>query len=237
LFAGIVTPGGRLEASGSNAEAPRAVGQSVLTLGWANGEPTLRAEGRGVKFFKQVGKQRVAIRVEVPGDRIEVEADAAGVVRVGRNGRFLRFQMNDDFAASIALVQELTAGSRALAGLEGLVATIESNPQQEARAVMTSYALLHAIRGSAAPSRAMANAVKPPTSPIAMRASSRKDESPAACWAEFAVTMNEYLTQFNECIETYWWIPGWTATCAFQFAVQAELAWFWTLSCSGGMPV
>jgi hypothetical protein len=45
------------------------------------------------------------------------------------------------------------------------------------------------------------------------------------------------MVEFNSCLDSYWWIPGWTSACALQFTLQAELAWFWLISCSGGMPV
>ncbi len=115
LLVGIVTSSAWPEA------APRtAPGEATFAFGWIKDEPTLRIEGRGVKFFKRVGRNNVSIRVEVPGDVIELEADVSGAVRYGRKGRFLRLQMKDDVAANIAKVQKLTAGSRALDGFEGL---------------------------------------------------------------------------------------------------------------------
>ena len=122
-------------------------------LGGPNGEPTLRAEGRGVKFFKRVGRDRVLIRVEVAGDRVEVEANTKGIVRVDRNGKLLRLQIQGQFKTALARIQKLTSGSAALDGLENLAAALEGQNHPEARSVMTSYALLHALRGSAGPSR------------------------------------------------------------------------------------
>jgi len=233
VIVGIVSPGARTEAA-----EPVRRGDTVFTPGWVKDEPTLRAEGRGVKFFKRVGRDRVVIRVEVNGDRVEVEADATGTVRIGRNGKVLRLSMQDRFEANVAKVQKLTAGSAALAGLEGLAASLEGQDRQDARSVMTSYALLHALRGSAGPSRSMARAVTPTSSAGVVRAMAvNREEIPTACWAEFATSLNQYLVEFNACTEDYWWIPGWNAACAFQFSLQGELAFFWLISCSGGMPV
>lgn len=239
LVMGIVTPSAWPEAATIRSSEPRtARAETTFTSGWVNGEPTLRAEARGVKFFKRVGRERVSIRVEVTGDRVEVEADNKGSVRVGRNGKFLQLSMQDQFGANIAKIQKLTAGSAALAGLEGLAAFLERQDRQEARSVMTSYALLHALRGSAGPSRTMAGAVTPVSSSRVVRAmATTREEGPAACWAEFATTMDQYLVEFNSCTDSYWWIPGWNAACAFQFSLQGELAFFWLISCSGGMPV
>ncbi len=232
LLAGVGTPGAWLEA------APRkAAVETKFTMGWVGDEPTLRVEGRGVKFFKRVGRDKVAIRVEVPGDVVELEAEASGAVRIGRKGRFLRLQMKDNFEANIAKVQKLTAGSTALAGLEGLVAALEANERQEARSVLTSYALLHAVRGSAAPTRSVLGSAKPAAGGRIVSAALGREGMPYACWMEYVGTVADYLVEFNSCVDSYWWIPGWPALCAFQFTVQSELAWFWLLSCSGGMPV
>lgn len=213
--------------------------ETKFTLGWANGEPTLSAEGRGVKFFKQVGRDRVMIRVEVPSDRIQLDADASGSLRIGRNGKFLTLQKSAPFEASIARVQKFTAGSKALDGLEGLAATLEWTDRMEAQSLLTSYSLLHAVRGSAAPARAMAAALKSPqpSARIVKAMAGAREEGPAACWAEYSSTLMSYWVDFNSCTGQYWWIPGWTAACSSQYLLQAELAWFWVLSCSGGMPV
>ena len=232
LIAGIVTPSAWPEAA-----ARKPAGEITYALGWIKDEPTLRVEGRGVKLSKRVGRDHVSIRVEVKGDVVELQADVAGRVRIGRKGRFLTLQMKDSFEASIAKVQKLTAGSEALEGLEGLVASMAGDERQAARSVLTSYALLHAVRGSAAPTRAVASTFKPFTGGVAARASFGREEGPFACWAEYASTVSNYLVEFNACFENYWWIPGWTSACAFQFSLQSELAWFWLISCSGGMPV
>ncbi len=231
LLVGIVTSSAWPEA------APRtAPGEATFAFGWIKDEPTLRIEGRGVKFFKRVGRNNVSIRVEVPGDVIELEADVSGAVRYGRKGRFLRLQMKDDVAANIAKVQKLTAGSRALDGFEGLVASLSSNDGPHAQSLRSSHALLNAMRGVTMPA-----AQTPPATPTGgpfTRAATRSAEGPFECWAEYASTVDSYSVQFTAClVEDYWWIPGWTSACAFQFTLQAELAWFWLIGCSGGMPV
>jgi len=239
MVLGLVAPSAWPEAATAKAGAPRTVRAGLtFTSGWVNGEPTLRGEGHGVSFFKRVSRERVTIRVEVTGDRIEVEADTKGTVRIGRNGRFLRLQMQDQFAANLAKIQKLTAGSAALNGLDRFAAALEGQDHQEARSVMTSYALLHALRGSAGPSRSMARAATPSGARGVVRAmATTREEGPTACWAEYETTLNQYLVEFNACTDSYWWIPGWNAACAFQFSLQGELAFFWLISCSGGMPV
>jgi len=231
LVAGIVSPTAWPEAAARSEGS----GGTTFTLGWVKDEPTLRVEGRGVKFFKQIGRDKVAIRVEVPGDVVELEAATSGAVRIGRKGRFLQLQMKDNFEASIAKVQKLTAGSKAFAGLEGLVASLGNSETPQAQSLRSSHALLNAVRGVTVP---LPSPQVVQTIGQATRAGFKAGaEGPFTCWAEFATTMYQYNVQFNACIEDYWWIPGWTAACGFQFALQAELAWFWLIGCSGGMPV
>jgi len=228
---GIVTPSAWPEA------APRTAGgaSTTFTHGWVKDEPTLRVEGRGVKFFKRVGRDKVTLRVEVPGDVIELEAATSGAVRIGRKGRFLQLQMKDNFESNIAKVQRLTAGSKAFAGLEGLVASLGSSEAPQAQSLRSSHVLLNAVRGVTVP---LPTPQVADTMGRAVRAGFKAAaEGPFACWAEFSSTVYQYQVQFNACLEDYWWIPGWTAACGFQFALQAELAWFWLIGCSGGMPV
>lgn len=235
LISAIVAPDARLGAAASKPQTARA-GLSFAS-GWVNGEPTLSAEGRGVKFFKRVGRDRVLIRVEVTGDRIEVIADTKGAVRIDRNGTILSLQMNGQFETAVTKMQQLMARSAALDGLEAVAAALEGQSHQDARSVMTSNALLHALRGSAGPSRHLARAATSSSTSGVVRAMAIREAGPTACWAEYETTLNHYLVEFNSCTDSYWWIPGWNAACAFQFSLQGELAFFWLIRCSGGMPV
>lgn len=215
-------------------------GETKFTTGWVKGDPTLRAEGRGVTFFKRVGRDKVSIRVEVPGDVIELEAGANGLVTFARKNRVLRLEMKGNIAGSVEQIQKLSAGSKALAGFEGLVAALAPSNTQEAQSLRSSHALLSAVRGVTIPVVAAPPAAAPTAAPsmrTAALASFARGETPYACWAEYSSTMYQYNVVFNSCIGDYWWVPGWTAACGLQFAIQSELAWFWLLSCSGGMPV
>lgn len=230
LLAGVATPTAWPEAS------PRTPGgETKFTSGWVENDPTLRAEGRGVKFFKRVSRDKVSIRVEVPGDVIELDAELNGAVRFARQSRVLRLQMKGNITGSVTQVQKLAAGSKALAGFEGLVASLASSTTHEAQSLRSSHALLSAVRGVTIPAAATPPA--PVSARRAVRASGARGETPYACWAEYSSTVYHYNVVFNECIEDNWWIPGWTAACGLQFAIQSELAWFWLISCSGGMPV
>lgn len=231
MIAAIATPSASPEA------APRKTGETTFTVSWEQEQPTLRAEGRGVKFFKRIGRDRVFIRVEVPGDAIDLEADVRGAIRVGRKGKSVAFQTKDSFDASIAKVQKLTAGSDALNRFEGLVASLAFSDTQNVQSLRSSHALINAVRGVTIPlvTPPAPTANRPLT--LARATTSFREEVPSACWAEYASTVNQYNVIFNDCIADYWWIPGWTAACGLQFAIQSELAWFWLISCSGGMPV
>jgi hypothetical protein len=60
---------------------------------------------------------------------------------------------------------------------------------------------------------------------------------PYECYINWAVTLAQYLAEYSECYENYGWIPGMIAVCTFEWMVKAELAWFWVIGCSGGVPV
>lgn len=209
-----------------------------LTSSTLGGESILRAEGKGIVFSKRVGKDRLHMHFEVPRDRIDLEVKMDGRLRLVRNGKVLTAEMKSDAANAVARIQQLTSGSPALAGFEALVASLASDQRVEAQSLRVSHALLHAVRGNNAPAMAFRAGPASRSAGGVVRAMARGvEEGPTACWAEYEYTVYQFNVQFNDCISSYWWIPGWTAACGFQFAVQAELAWFWLISCSGGMPV
>jgi hypothetical protein len=232
MFVGLMPTATPEAAPVKEATGPR------LTSSTADGESILRAVGKGVVFSKRVGKERVVMHLEVPRDRIDVELNTKGRLHLVRNGKVLRVEMKQNMAGAVAQVQRLMAGSPALAGFESLIASVAGDTRIEAQSLRVSHALLHAVRGNTGPAMAFADRRAPRSNASLVRAmAGGAGEGPFACWAEYEVTIDRYNVQFNACISDYWWIPGWTAACGFQFAVQAELAWFWLLSCSGGMPV
>lgn len=233
VLAVVAIPTARPEA----APARDATTSTKLAVATVNGESTLRAEAGGVTFSKRVGRDRVVMRLEAPRDWIDFEVNMDGRIRVIRNGQALSVAMKPDPAKAMARVQKLTSGSSALARFETLVASLAGDDRLEAQSLRVSHALLHALRGNSAP--AMAFAGRPARSDGALvRTMSRGlAEGPYACWAEYETTMYQYLVQLNDCVSQYWWIPGWTATCGAQYALQGELAFFWLIGCSGGMPV
>ncbi|MDP2322972.1 MAG: hypothetical protein Q8N51_02970 [Gammaproteobacteria bacterium] len=207
-----------------------------FTPGWVKGEPTLRVEGRGVTFFKRVGPDKVSLRIAVTGEVIELEANTGGTVRVSRQGQSVSVQMSAPFEQNIARVQKLVTGSKALAAFEGLVASLVSDDSLQAQSLRSSHGLLNAVRGVTV-AMAPLPAISKPKPRATLAGFKTSAEGPYACWAEYETTMNQYLVIFSSCLDSYWWIPGWTAACAFQFSLQGELAFFWLISCSGGMPV
>ena len=203
-----------------------------------NGQTILRAEGGGVTFVKRVGKNQIVIHLEAPRDRIDLEMNMDGQVRLVRNGTVLKVSMKDDMANAMARVQKLTTGSAALARFEALVASVAKDERVEAQSLRISHALIHAVRGNTGPAMAFAVRQAPRSDSGVVRAMSRSAvETPYACWSDYVAIVSQYNVDFNDCISSYWWIPGWTAACGAQFALQGELAFFWLISCSGGMPV
>ena len=238
LLVGVAMFVGLVPIATPEAAPVRAATGTRLTSSTADGESILRAEGRGVVFSKRVGKDRLVMHIEVPRDRIDLEVKTDGQLRLVRNGRVLTAAMKSDAASAVAGIRKFTAGSPALAGFEVLVAGLAGDQRIEAQSLRVSHALLHAVRGNNAPAMAFRGGPAARSDGGVVRAMARGVEAgPAACWAEYEVTVNQYNVIFNDCISDYWWIPGWTAACGFQFTVQAELAWFWLISCSGGMPV
>ena len=238
LLFGVALLVGLMPVARPEAAPAKSAAGARLTSSTANGESILQAEGKGVIFSKRVGKDRVVMRLEVPRDRIDLEVNMDGTVRLVRNGKVVTAKMKSDTASAVARIQKLTSGSSALAGFEALVAGVANDQRAEAQSLRVSHALLHVVRGNNAPAMAFrTRAASRSDSGVVRAMALGAEEGPSACWAEYEVTVDRYNVQFNDCISDYWWIPGWTAACGLQFAVQAELAWFWVISCSGGMPV
>src|SRR5262249_963862 len=108
------------------------------------------------------------------------------------------------------------------------------------RSVLTSWALVHALRGSDEPAIAVARRLAPPPSnqaftPVAMF--SKAEEVPIVCWAEYATTVTLYYMEYAQCLLDYGWFPMGAQACFFEWLVKAELAWFWLIGCHGGIPV
>jgi hypothetical protein len=237
LLFGVALLVGLMPVARPEAAPAKSAADARLTSSTASGESILRAEGKGVIFSKRVGKDRVVMHLEVPRDRIDLEVNMDGTVRIVRNGKVVAAQMKSDTASAVARIQKLTSGSSALAGFEALVAGVANDQRAEAQSLRVSHALLHVVRGNNAPAMAFRTRGASRSASGVVRAMALVEEGPSACWAEYEVTVDRYNVQFNDCISDYWWIPGWNAACGLQFAIQAELAWFWVISCSGGMPV
>jgi hypothetical protein len=211
-------------------------GDVLFKLGSSPKGSTLQAKGKGITFSKRLTAEGVRVQIDVPGDSVALEAAPNGTARLFRNGKTLRVRMTtagDDTER----VHRFLAGSKALLAFESLSLALEASTRPEAQSVLTSFALVHAVRGSGAPARVLANVVKTRQAARMLRASSRiGEEGPEQCWTEYSMTMNTYLTEFDTCYRNYGWVPGMNAVCAFEFVVKAELAWFWVIGCSGGVP-
>ncbi len=211
-------------------------GDVTFTIGVLPGESTLRAEGKGITFFKRLTADRVHVRIDVPGDWFALDAGTTGTARLTRNGKSMTLSMTAA-REEVAKAQQFAAGSKALAGFESLASALDSSTRPEAQSVLTSFALLHAVRGSVAPARELARTVQAMHAGNARRASWKTgEEMPYACWIDYATTVSLYTAEYSQCYLDYGWIPGLQAVCTFEWVVRVELAWFWLIGCSGGFP-
>ena len=179
-----------------------------------------------------------SIRVEAPGDTVQFETDMSGAATLRRNGKERRLLMSTPDGERAAQARQITTGSQAMSALDTLALSLVPSERPEARSLLTSYALVHAVSGTLAPVPPLSSPA-PPLAPREgvqlVKAMSR--EGPEACWAEYAYSVERYLTQFETCLQDWWWNPYVKTACTFEWAIKSELAWFWVITCSGGMPV
>ena len=231
----IVSSGSRVVAG----PAPIHRGADVrFTMGGTTKESTLTAEGLGVRVSKRVGPETVTIRIEVANDAIDLDANARGAVRLARRGKSVSLNMAARDAKAIATARQLTDGSAALKSFGAMITALESDQRNAAKSMLTSWALVNAIRGDDQIALDVARRFKAPAVTSMTPASfTAREETPIVCWAEYASTVFQYYAEYAQCLVDYAWIPGMAAVCSFEWIVKAELAWFWVIGCSGGVPV
>jgi len=209
-----------------------------FTLGGTAKESTVVAEGLGVRITKRIGAETVKIRIETAKDAVDIVAVAAGTVRLTRHGKSVTMSMRQRDPQLTAAARRLTEGSQALSSFDALIEALAGDERAVARSMVTSWALISAARGNdervVAAARRMTRITQPFT-PV--KATVSRDEVPVVCWAEYSSTVMTYYNEFTQCLLDYGWIPGMAQACTFEWTIKAELAWFWVLSCSGGMPV
>ena len=209
-----------------------------FTAGGTAKESTLTAEGLGVRVSKRVGPETVKIRIEVANDAIDVDATAGGAVRLARRGKSVSLNMAVRDAKAIATARRLTDGSAALKSFGAMIATLESDERNAAKSMLTSWALVNAIRGDDQIALGVARRFAAPRAMSMTPASfTAREEIPIVCWAEYSSTVAVYYHEYSQCLIDYAWIPGMVAVCSFEWLVKAELAWFWVIGCSGGVPI
>jgi len=209
-----------------------------FTAGGTPTESTLTAEGLGVRVSKRVGPETVKIRIEVANDAIDLDANAKGAVRMARRGKSVSLNMAVRDAKAIATARRLTDGSPALKSFGAMIATLESDERNAAKSMLTSWALVNAIRGDDQIALGIARRLAaPPARSMTPVSFTAREEVPIVCWAEYATTVSIYYSEYAQCLIDYAWIPGMAAVCSFEWLVKAELAWFWVIGCSGGVPV
>jgi len=232
----VLTTGSRVVAG----PAPIYRGADVkFTFGATPNEATVVAEGLGVRITKHVGREVVKIRIEVPKDVVDLEANAKSEVRVSRRGRSALISMANRDPKMIAEARRMTEGSQALTSFGALITALDSDNSAVAMSMRTTWALLNAARGNdgvvmSVARRVASGARRGPFTPASF--ASEREEGPTACWAEYESTINVYYGEFSSCLVDYGWIPMGAQACTFEWATKSELAWFWLISCDGGLP-
>ena len=209
-----------------------------FTAGGTPTESTLTAEGLGVRVSKRVGPETVKIRIEVANDAIDVDAAAGGAVRLARRGKSVSLNMAARDTKMIATARRMTEGSAALKSFAAMIAALGSDQRNAAKSMLTSWALVNAIRGDDQIALGVARRLAaPPAAAMTPVSFTKRDETPVVCWAEYSATVAGYYWEYSQCLLDFAWIPGMAAVCSFEWLVKAELAWFWVIGCSGGVPV
>ena len=209
-----------------------------FTAGGTSTESTLTAEGLGVRVSKRVGPETVKIRIEVANDAIDVDAAAGGAVRLARRGKSVSLNMAARDETMIAAARRMTEGSPALKTFAAMIVALGNDQRNAAKSMLTSWALVNAIRGDDQIALGVARRLAaPPAASMTPVSFTKRDETPVVCWAEYSATVAGYYWEYSQCLLDFAWIPGMAAVCSFEWLVKAELAWFWVIGCSGGVPV
>jgi hypothetical protein len=181
----------------------------------------------------------VKIRIEASKDVVDLEARAGGQVRLSRRGKAVTMNLASRDPKLIGQARRMTDGSPALKSFDALIATLDGDNRAVARSMLTSWAFVHAVRGSDEPAMSVARRLsagaKGPFTPV--RSMFEKEETPIVCRAEYAQTVTIYYMEYAQCLLDYAWIPGGAAVCSVEWILKAELAWFWVIGCSGGVPI
>ena len=139
---------------------------------------------------------------------------------------------------ALATARRILHGSAALTSFDALIDALAGDQRAVAKSMLTTWTLINAARGAddkvAIATRRMTSSSQR-LAPIA--SSFTREETPIVCWAEYSMSVAAYYAEYAQCVNDYGWIPGMVAVCTFEWIVKAELAWFWVLGCSGGMPV
>lgn len=225
------------------APAPIYRGADVkFTLGGSAKESTVVAEGAGVRVTKRIGPETVKIRIETAKDIVDLDAVAGGEVRLSRRGKTVAMSLARRDQKLIDQARRMTEGSPALTSFDAMIVTLEGDDRAVATAMRTTWALMHALRGDDQAAMSLArrlkqNAQNASAAFTPVRFMSAREETPIVCWAEYATTVYGYYMEYAQCLIDYAWIPGGAAVCSFEWLVKTELAWFWVIGCSGGVPV
>lgn len=231
----LATSGSRVQAG----PAPIYGGADVkFTLGGTAKESTVVAEGFGVRITKRIAADTVKIRVETAKDAVDVEAMAGGTLRLSRHRTSIVLNLTARDQRLVGQARRMTEGSQALKSFDALIEGLGGDERPVAKSMLTSWALVNAARGRDEAVAIAARRMTQPAQPFTpVKFTVGGEEVPTVCWAEYSITVATYYNEFSQCLNDWGWIPGMVQACTFEWLVKAELAWFWVISCSGGMPV
>lgn len=206
-----------------------------FTVAASGGEVLLVAEASGIVFEKRSTADSVSIRVAVAGDAVRIDAGRTGEVRLARSGRSRRLRVAAGSVGHVRAAQEALAGSMAMLALESLAARLAGSTMPEADSVLTSHALVEAVQGRSAATRALArrHRGRAPAAAVRSVAATRVAGS-ADCWGDYTAGISDAFGDYESCLTNIWW--GWPV-CSFEYAIRAEGLWFGFIACSGGLPV
>ena len=214
-------------------------GQVTFTVTGTPAEAVLVAEAPAVKFERVSTEDGIAVRLEAPGDVVEVRANARGRIEFSRRGKARKFDGHAMKPADVEAIQVLAAGSPALQAFDAMAAILEDSNREESLSLLVTHALVSAVRGQPAANRTLARKLKAKLEPrfrqVAQR--TRDDGGPGGCWDTYEREVYRIALQMEKCNSDYWWNPVMIAACSIEWTIRAELAFFWLISCSGGMPV
>lgn len=203
-----------------------------------DGGYVLTVESPVVRLQKTTYLDRVVLELATPDgkDRVRIIATQASV-SVGRGRSRVALDPRTVDQAAVDRARGLLLTSNAVRGVRALVAELErweSSPAVDS--TLVSGALVGLLDGDLGA-----------VSRVARRLGQRRErriqqaglqQTPTWCWSWYSYEVTLAMADMEECVgNAGWWNIGQQYACRFVWIIRAELAWFWLISCSGGVPM